>query len=336
MVRNQRRFSVNASVLVCLLGAVGCSGSIAKVKAAETAMQGDQSLCKLTLQYKLGQTVTYSLSSEVTRSVEFEGIQADNKELGAFSSAITGRLYDVTWTQKVQETDPNGKALLSIKITGLAYKGFRVGELIVDYDSRRAQNSATALADLLGISYQVRVNAKGQVLEITGVEEISARLDKSMADVETAKHLVSDAVIKTRHTVKALNSAPDQATKQGTWAGANTFSFGKMGRKLFDKTYTCLGGKENTPFVEVSMKGTENPGRTMTRPPVPTMPLDSRHEYSGLLILDAGAGQIKTYHETLAVDWIIKDSAPKNGAEPRTIHMTQRQAFLLERKDAAP
>jgi hypothetical protein len=335
MEENQRRFLVNTSVMLCLFGVVGCSGSTSKVTSTEAVTQVDQPAFKLTLKYEIGQTVTYCLSTEVTRSVEFEGIRADNKKLGAFSSAMTGRLYDVTWTQRVQDLDPNGQALLSIKITGLGYKGFRVGELTVDYDSTRAKNAATALADLLGITYHVRLNTKGHVLEVMGVEQALARLDNGKADIQTAKHLISDAVIKTRHTVKALNSAPDQAAKQGTWTDSEAFSFGKMGSKRFDKTYTCLGVKEDTPLVEVSLKGTESPGRNLTRAPVPKMPLASKDQYIGMLVLDTKTGQIKTYHETLAVDWVVEDAVRKNGAEPRKIHMTQRQAFLLERKDVA-
>ena len=67
----------------------------------------------------------------------------------------------------------------------------------------------------------------------------------------------------------------------------------------------------------------------------PMGPITSESQFAGTLTFDILTGQIKTYHETLEVDWVFTDPSTKSESEPRKGHMIQRQAFLLERKDSA-
>jgi hypothetical protein len=322
-------------VLLCLLCFVGCSAPSSQIVIPDTETPVKVPAPRLNLIYKVGNTVTYRLSQEVTRSVQFEGIRPDDKSLQAFAAAITGRLSDVTWTQTVQAVDPNGQALMLIEITGLTYQAYKKGDLVVDYDSASVENTPAAFEDLCGLQYRIRMDAKGQVVQVSGEDEAFTGLDKNKAYFSSAKRLVSKELIKTRHSVKALDRAPDHATKNETWAAQESYTFGQMGKKQFEKTYTCLGKDADASQIKIRMTGQEGLDSSLSIGNSPMGPITSEGQFAGTLIFDIPTGQIKTYHETLEVDWVFTDPTSMNEPEPRKGHMIQRQAFLLDRKDAA-
>jgi hypothetical protein len=331
---NQRRFLVWAWALMCLLCFTGCYGADSPAPFPPSVTPAPAPAAKAAFVYKVGQTATYCLSSETTKAVRFEGIRPDDKVLGAFDSAFTGRLSDVTWTQTVQAVDPNGQALLLIEIAGLSYQNYFKGDLVADYDSTRSQNTATALEDLIGLVYQIRVDVKGHVLQVLGADEALARLSKGKDQYNSAAHLISQKVIKARHTIKPLNAAPDQWGKNETWTSPESFVFGKLGGKVFEKTYVCQGVDKASSLVEITMADFKSVDKSRSSVNTPRLPFTSEDQFTGTLILDTRAGQIKLYRESLEVTWSFVDPTSKNGAQPRTGHMIARQAFLLERKES--
>jgi hypothetical protein len=321
------------TVLLCLTWVARCSEPISQGPSPAPATQAETPV-RPAFVYQVGQKATYCLSSEVTRSVQFEGIRPDDQTLGAFASAITGRLTDVTWKQTVQAVDPNGQASLLIEITGLDYKGYRSGELVVDFDSTRDENESSALEDVPGLTYLVRVDAKGHVVRVMGQDEALARLNKDKPHFASAGQLVSLEAIQARHAVKAFHGAPDQAARDTTWTVQELFAFGQLGSKRFDKTYTCAGAKEGSSLVEIRLAGVDCQDKSLSSANLRALAFSSDAQFKGTLILDAGTGHVKTYHETLEVDWVFVDSASAKEAQPRKGRMTARQAFLLERKDS--
>ncbi|MCF7975255.1 MAG: hypothetical protein K9N55_15680 [Phycisphaerae bacterium] len=328
----QCRF-LGPGLVVCLLFFSACSGAVSVTPAMAPVTQVETSVPKLTLLYQVGQRTTYCLSSEVTRSVQFEGIRPDDETLGVYASAVTGALTDVTWCQTVQGVDPNGQSLLRIELNGLTYKAYRAGELVVDYDSTRDENETTALEDVPGLTYEVRVDARGHVVQVMGQDEALAGLDKDKPHFTSARRLVSKEVIQARHSIEALHGAPDRAVKDAAWSTRQSFAFGQLGGKQFNKTYTCLGTTQGSSLVEIRMAGILTLDKSLSSVTSKTLPFSSEDQYAGTLILETRTGQVKTYHETLAVDWTFVDPASMKEAEPRKGHMTARQAFLLERKD---
>ncbi len=65
MEKKQRRFLINASVLLCFFGVVACSGSTSKVTSTEAFTQVDQPGFKLVLRSNIGQTLTYRVRVDV-------------------------------------------------------------------------------------------------------------------------------------------------------------------------------------------------------------------------------------------------------------------------------
>lgn len=338
MDESQRR-CLSQALALCLWCFTGCSGPnpqtpvLPSVAPVETPVEPSAS--NLTLVYDVGQTATYCLSSEATRSVRFEGVRPDDRSLEAFDSAITGRLSDITWTQTVQAVDPNGQALLLIEIMSLAYKGYRMGELAVDYDSTGVQNAATALADLIGLSYRIRMGFKGQVVQVLRAEEALERLDKGKAHFSDARHLLSEKMIRARHAIKPLNAAPDQMVKNETWTSPEAFVFGRMGGKEFEKTYVCQAIDTASSLVEIRMASFESVDKSVSSANTPSLPFTSEDQFTGTLIFDIRAGQVKVFRESLEVKWSFVDPASRNEAQPRKGHMTARQACLLERKESS-
>ena len=343
---NQRRH-VSQILALCLLCFAGCSArnsrtpvppSVTPVETlaeapAETPVETPVS--DLTLAYDVGQADTYCLSSESTKSVRFEGLRPDDKSLGAFDSAIAGWLLDITWTQTVQAVDPNGQAVLLIEIQGLVYKGYRMGELAVDYDSAGAQNEATALADLVGLSYRIRVDVKGQVLQVLGAEEASTGLGQGKAQLDIAQGLLSEKMVRARHRIKPLNTAPDQSAKDQTWTASESFVFGRMGGKTFEKTYVCQAVDAAASRVEIRLADFKSMDKSVSSVHTPSLPFTSEDQFTGALTLDTRMGQVKMYRESLEITWAFVDPESRDDAQPRKGHMTARQACLLERKESS-
>lgn len=333
----QRRCLIKRLILgLAFLCFAGCSGPAPQAPATTPAAPAEPSASRLTLAYEVGQAATYRLSSEAIRSVRFEGIRPDNKTLGAFDSAMTGRLSDVTWAQTVQAVDPNGQALIWVKILSLTYTGYRMGEMVVDYDSARAQNDPTAMEDLIGLVYHVRVDVKGQVVDVVGEKEAQARLDENKAHFANARRLLTEETIRARHTIKPLNAAPDEVITKATWTSPESFVFGRMGGKAFEKTYECQPAEKDSALVEITLSGFGSVDNSVSGVEAPGMPFTSEDQLTGTLTLDTRTGQVKAYQESLEVNWSFVDPASVNEAEPRAGHMTAKQAFLLERKESVP
>ncbi len=331
---DQRQFLEWAATLMCLLCLTGCSGPGSQAPSPPSVTPAPAPASKAALVYKVGQAVTYRLSSETTKAVRFEGMRPDDDVLGAFDSTFTGRFSDVTWAQTVEAVDPNGQALILIEIAGLRYQNYFKGDLVTDYDSTRSQNTATALEDLIGLVYHVRVDVKGHVLQVLGADEALARLSKDKDQFNSAAYFISQKVIKARHTIKPLNAAPDQWGKNETWTSPESFVFGDLGDKAFEKTYVCQGVGNDSSLVEITMTGSERVDKSVSSVNTPLLPLTSEEQFTGTLTLDVRTGQIEMYREFLEVNWSWVVPASKNGAQPRTGHMIAREAFLLERRES--
>ncbi len=346
MDENQRR-CLNRALALCLLCFAGCSAPNSETPVppaatpveipAETPVATPVKMpaSNLCLVYEVGQTATYGLSVESTRSVRFEGLRPDDTSLEAFDSAITGRLLDMTWTQTVQAVDPNGQALLLIEIQSLNYKGYRMGELAVDYDSAEAENASTALADLVGQSYRIRMDVKGQVVQVLDAEEARAGLGQDKAWQDIAQGLLSDKLIKARHRIKPLNTAPDQSIRDQTWTAAESFAFGRMGGKTFEKTYVCQAVDAAASRVEIRMADFKSVDKSVSSVNTPSLPFTSEDQLTGALTLDTRTGQVRMYRESLEIHWAFVDPASRADAQPRKGHMTARQACLLQRKESS-
>ncbi len=346
MDESQRRCASQALAL-CLLCVAGCSAPHSRtpvspsVTLVETQAEApvvtpvETPVSNLTLAYDVGQADTYCFSAESTRSVRLEGLRPDDKSLGAFDSAITGWLFDITWTQTVQAVDPNGQAFLLIEIQGLDYKGYRMGELAVDYDSTVSPNAATALADLIGLSYRIRMDAKGQVVQVWDAEEAKAQLGKGKPQLDIAQGLLSEKMVRARHRIKPLNMAPDQSVKDQTWTASESFAFGRLGGKTFEKTYVCQAVDAAASRVEIRMADFKSVDKSVSSVNTPSLPFTSEDQFTGALTLDTRTGQVKMYRESLEIHWAFVDPTSRADAQPRKGHMTARQACLLERKESS-
>lgn len=284
------------------------------------------------LTFETGQAATYRLSSEIIRAVQFEGIRPDDEDFDVFASSMTGRLYDVTWTQTVQAVDPNNLALLAIEIKDVIYKAYRVGELIVDYESQREDNDPTAFEDLIGVTYQIRMDSKGHVVQVLGLDQAVAKIDQNKSNAKSALNMISQDTIKIRHEVKALNKAPEIVNTETVWKEREAFQFGELGGKQFDKTYTCASITPEQVIIELT--GMESRDRSLSNPDMTALPFTSKEQFTGRLVMDRQAGQIDSYSETLEVNWIYTDPESTDAAQPRSGQMTAKQAFLLDRKES--
>ncbi|MCP4451414.1 MAG: hypothetical protein GY809_08130, partial [Planctomycetes bacterium] len=155
------------------------------------------------------------------------------------------------------------------------------------------------------------------------------------AQLDIAQGLLSEKMIKARHRIKPLNSAPDQSVKGQAWTASESFKFGRMGGKTFEKTYVCHAIDAEASWVEIQMGKFESLDKNVSSVNRPILPFTSEDQFTGALTLDTQIGQVKMYRESLEIHWAFVDTAFRADAALRKGYMTARQACLLERKESS-
>jgi len=289
----------------------------------------------LTLKYVAGQTTTYKVTTETERSIAWEG-DTTNKP-PAFRDGRNGQRIEITFAQTVAQVTSSGNAALDVTIQALRFLGRARDQVVLDFDSARAEDQQHPLANLIGQRYRVEVTPRGAVLALSGLDAVR---QVAQGDV-TALRVLSDKAMKHRHEIPALMSL-DQAMVEpgGQWNSIRAISFGILGSKAYDRIYTLQAvqgsGSERTAIVEMeAIPPVVGPGQTLpeqTANPFAAMS-DSTDSYTGQLKLDLSTGQIERYAEQFRAEWVTADPAALQSgqANPAVLRMGMRESYQLER-----
>jgi hypothetical protein len=287
----------------------------------------------LLLKFKEGDMATYRATAEVEKSLDFSGEISKDPE---FRSGKAGDRAEMEFAEQIENVDQQGNATAKITIKQLKYISKERNIVHLDFDSSREKDKADELNKLIGQSYTVTISPKGDVLNVTGGEEIKALVAGNLPSSRFAANLVSQDMIRKRHQIAAMADANDRPPSIGDkWNGRKKVSFAQMGVDVYEKIYTLKdieskGGQE-IAVVEI----TAIPVARVEQGSSPMMNMfDNVREFGGELRLDLTKGRVEKYYEKMNSQWVVADpQTAEEGKELSTIKMGYMQLYSLERVD---
>jgi hypothetical protein len=294
---------------------------------------------ELALRYVPGQTTTYKVTTEIERSVAWEGNAA--KKPPAFRNGRTGQRVEMTLDQTIARVDSAGNAVVDVTIKALSCLGRVRDKVVLDFDSSRAADQQRPLAKLIGQIYRVELTAKGAVLALIDIESARQAVQGSLPEHATALRLLSEKMITQRHEIPALMALDAAAVEpNGHWSSIRTVSFGLLGSKAYDRIYTLEGVEQsdNRRVAVVAMEAIPPvTGAGQSLPEQAANPFaamsDNTDNYTGQLRVDLNVGQIEHYVEQFRVEWMTVDPASiqSGEADPAVLRMGALEMRQLER-----
>ncbi|MBP7053492.1 MAG: hypothetical protein KBE65_20985 [Phycisphaerae bacterium] len=348
MVRTIRPVVVAVGVGICLLLAVsGCQreGATAPAVNVEPSEAREASPepndaglpVHLVLMREPGDVVTYKVTTEVQKSVEWIGPQ-ESRPAG-YADGRSGNHVEITFEQRVKEVRANGNAVLEITIQALKYVGQIQSNVVFEFDSSDSQDQDNGLAALVGARYSVEMSPRGEVIALLDMESIRQAVKTGPPAQDVAARLFSEEVVRDRHEVPPLMALKDGTARPGqSWSNLKSFAFGAMGVKSFERVYTLQPFKEGDGRVaRVAMKAI--PSAAMAEElhkrraaSLPPGLFDNAEDYQGRLDLDLDRGRIREYGEEMWTEWVVVDPGAAQGvAQPAALKMGARQLHRLER-----
>jgi len=336
-MKQRRKISRLAWVLLlALVFSVGCAEQ-KKVEKAEPVKVGRkraiQEPVTLALEFKKGDLAKYLAITEVEKSLDFTGEITKDPQ---FQSGKTGDRAEMVFSERIKDVDEAGNATAQITIEALKYISKERNVVNLDFDSSREKNKDNELNKLVGQSYTIKISPKGEVLNVSGGEEIKTIVAGNLPSNRIAVNLVSQELIRRRHNTEPLTDANDGRFKVGDkWNGRKKVSFAQMGSEVYDKIYTLKdikqeGGRE-IAVVEIKAIPAVKSGQDSSA--VVNM-FDNVREFEGEMRLDLTGGVIEKSYEKLDSQWVVVD--PKTAEEDKelsTIKMGYMQLQSLEKID---
>jgi len=358
MFMSDKIFSFIATAVVCLLLlTMGCisiteettkskAESKEKISAEETAKLEGKSKEQLTtvelaLKFTPQDSTTYRLITEAEKSVMWEGPLPEKPS--AFKGGHTASRIEMTFTQRIQSINDKGDAVVEITIKGLKDLAQVRDNTVLDFDSSREKDRDSLLSRLIGQSYTIEISPAGRVLRILDVNEARAAVKGDSSAHQTASALVSDDTIKQRHTILALAATDKDQFQQGdSWSDMESFSFGMMGSKSYEKIYTLKEVKDTDhrqiAIVEMNAIPSSEMAEELHKEQATglfTKLFDNTETYTGELKLDLTAGKIEKYIEKLQTEWVAVDpfAGQQDDKEPAALKMTATRLYHIEKID---
>ncbi|MHC4624518.1 MAG: DUF6263 family protein [Planctomycetota bacterium] len=327
---------------ICSSFAVGLVCSFLLAGGCAPAAKGPPKTRKpqLVLKFTKGDSATYRLVTEATRSVQFEGALA--KENIA-KGGQTGDNVEMTFSQQVESVDLKGNATVKVIIRSLKYLAKVKNNPILDFDSSRERDRNSPLANLIGQSYKIKITPSGRVTEVTHVKEARASVRGGTLPGTRAASLLGTDAIKERHTILALPATDAKRKRPGdNWNSVRTYSFGMMGTRSYERVYTLKETEDRNgqqfAVVEMSAIPASEAVDQMVEEQASadfSRMFDSKDEYTGQLSLNLNTGRVEKYLEKLYLEWFIVDPMAKQRGDkqPDAVKMSTVQLHSLEKVD---
>ncbi len=285
----------------------------------------------LSMKFVKGQTDKYKSIMETERSGEFTGEIAKDQQ---FKNAKSGTRAEMVFTQQVDIIDQSGNATEKITIEALRYVSKQRDVVNIDFNSLNSQSQASPLNKLIGQSYSITISAKGEVIGISGLDNLRRLVNTANPENNAASLLVSDNLIRRRHQIPPLIDANERKFKIGDkWSVTKTVNFGIMGDNTFEKIYTLkeIDTKGNNLDAVVEITGIPPTTQTNVTSPLTKM-FDTNNSYTGSFIFNLTGSKLEQYSEKMTSDWTVADTKSTQG-EPSTIKLGTMELTSLQRLD---
>ncbi len=306
---------------------------VAEKPAAEEAIT-------IALKFTPQDSTTYKMITDAQQSVKWEGSIPKGSD---FESGVNQNRVEMTFTQQIQSINDKGNCIAKITIKGLKYY-FKVKEdVLVDFDSSRAEEPDNPLSRLIGQGYTIEITTAGKVAKVVDVSAAPAAVTGRNSSVrKAAASLLAPAAIKRRHGIVSLPGAGENQLRTGqSWGSLKTFSYGLMGSKSYKKTYTLKEIKETggRQIAEVEMNAVasselaEQLHKEQMTDDISKM-FDNVETYTGRLKFDLTAGKIEKSFEKMQTEWIKAIDEPSEKEKgPAVLKMGTIRLYKMERID---
>lgn len=295
---------------------------------------------ELTLKFTPQDSTTYKVTTEAKRSIKGEGALSDASK---FKGGTTSNRIEITFTQQIKSVNDNGNAVAEITIKGLKCLAEVKDNVILDFDSSREKNLNDPLGALIGQSYTIEITPAGEVSKVIDVTQARAAVKGSSSANERAIQLLSQDAIKKRHAIPALSACDKNQLRTGdNWSSIETFSFGMMGTKSYERIYTLkeIKDEENCQIAVVEMNAIPSAEMSEEQRQEQAMGIfskmfDNTETYTGQLKMDLNAGKVKEYFEELRSEWVAVDpsAGQKGDEEPAVLRMAATRLYRIEKID---
>jgi len=340
------------SVVFLLLATGGCAVPAAKVTGPQVVTekpvppaQPEKETAKpaaepekpvtLMLKFKPGDLTTCKAVTEAEKSIKFEGSVPTQTD---FKGGKTGRKIDIIFTQQIQSVDNNGNAVANITFKELKYLAKSKDDVTLDFDSSRAADQNNPLEQLIGRSYKIELTPTGQVSKIIDANNVPVNPKASFAESVAFTILFDPNSIKERHTIGAVPAADKKLLHTcDTWTSTRALSFGMMGSKTYERTYTLKDVRDvnGRQIADVEMSGAAELKADTNGTSGPPGMVDTMETYAGHLEFDLTAGKVKSYSEKLHSEWTVvqPEEEVKEGKEPIVMIMGTTLSWTMEKID---
>jgi len=295
----------------------------------------------LALKFVPQDSTAYRVITEAEKSVEWEGPLA-SKPAG-FEGGHTASRIEMTFNQRIQSIDDKGDAVAEITIKQLKYLAKVRDNVVLDFDSSTEKDRDNLLSKLIGQSYTIELSPAGRVPKILDVNQARAAVKGDSTAYQTASALLSDDTIKQRHALLALPAIEKNQLRKGdNWSDIESFSFGMMGSKSYEKIYTLKEikdtGNQQIAIVEMNAVPSSEMAEELHKKQATGLfskLFDNTESYTGELKLNLTAGKIEKYIEKLRTEWIAVDpfAEQQNDKEPAALKMAATRLYHIEKID---
>ncbi len=299
----------------------GCASEV------ETARSGSGSNADLLLSFSAGDSTMYKVSVKGIKDFKFE-----QPSLEKLKEEQTGSTIELTFLQEIKSVDNSGNGIAKITIKGLKYLVKNKSGAVLDYDSESKSGKKHYLSNLLGQSYEIKLNRNG------GVKVVDAAAIRRVSVEKVVKNFLSDSRIVKRHEILSLPKSGQSILKQGSnWSRVKSSPPGLLAPKTFEKVYTLSSlSKNNIAIVKMEAlptnkvpEDTPADGQGMG---VFAKMFDSEENYTGQMVIDLNTGKVQTYNEELAAFYVAAESPREQvaGKGPDILTMGFTHAVSLE------
>jgi len=329
------RLAIAGTCLALL--AAGCT-QVVKEPGVPITTSGQPSL---TLKFVQGESATYKVVTEGTRSVTFEGSLSKDP---ALKGGQTGNRIEMTFTQEIESIDDKGSAVAKITIDQLKFHDTVKGDVVLDFDSSKPAGKVKALAQLIGQSYKIEIDPLGRVTRIVDTTEALAAVKAGPLARQKAQALLKPDTIKARHTISGIPAPAEKPVRAGdNWSKIENIDFDLMGAKAYEKIYVLKKVSKKAgrriAVIEMNAIPTSETAQELYKKEgsnlFAKMFDNSIDTYAGRLELDMTTGEVRLYFEELKSEWLMVDPAADRSSdkEPDSMKMTAIRSHRLERID---
>lgn len=312
-----------------------------EVIKAEVEPEEQKPTVKLALKFTPEDLTTYKVTTETEQSVIWEGPETNRPK--SFIGGHSGNRIEMTFTQRIQSVDDQGKAVAEITIKELKYLSKVRDNIVLDFDSSREKDENNSLYKLIGQSYTIEITPSGEVSKVIDVSNARTAVEGSASSNQRAAQLLSRQVITEQHSIPALpGSQENQLQTGGNWSNIKTFAFGPLGSKSYERIYELKeiqdANERRTAIIEMRVVPSSEEAMELHKEQAIgffSQMFDNPVEiYKGRLEFNLTAGKIEQYFEEFRSEWVAIDQfTSKENEEPDTLRMGAIRLHRFERID---